>query len=119
MTLFPKDDKDLVNFLRQNHPQVPSASLDLEQQILQNIAKLHPISRPTQIPRHRQVVWLVPSMIAASLVAAIVGYRALMPTQETTSPAELAKLERFMENNWHGTVGQPPEGDVFSPTDTN
>ncbi|MBO3457958.1 hypothetical protein G7B40_036500 [Aetokthonos hydrillicola Thurmond2011] len=119
MTLFPKDDNDLVNFLRQNRPEVPSASLDLEQQILDNIAMLHPISPPIQIRNRRPVLWLIPSMIAASLVAAIVGYRALMSTQETTSPAELAKLERFMENNWHGTVGQSPEGDVFSVSEMN
>jgi hypothetical protein len=118
MTQFPRDDSDLVNFLRQNRPQVPSASLDLEQQILQNIAMLHPTSQPTQIRRRRPVLWLIPSVIAASLVAAVVGYRVLIPTQEA-NPAELAKLERFMENNWHGTVGDPPESDIFSVTDTD
>lgn len=117
MTQFPHDDKDkdLVHFLRQHRPEVPPASADLEQQILKDVEMLHPTSLPLQIRRRRSPLWLVQSVVAAGLVAAIVGYRALIPVQ--TSPAELAKLETFMENNWHGTIGDPPEGDVFSITE--
>ncbi len=117
MTQFPNhdQDKDLVHFLRQHRPEVPPASADLEQQILKDVEMWHPtfLSAPT---RHRRSpLWLIQSVVAAGLVAAIVGYRALIPTQ--TSPAELAKLETFMESNWHGTIGDPPEGDVFSMTE--
>ena len=111
MTQFPNEDKDLVNFLRQHRPEVPPASADLEQQILRNVETLHP-TLPAPNLRRRSPFWLAQSVVAAGLVAAVVGYRSLIPVQ--TSPAELAKLETFMENNWHGTIGDTPEGDVFS-----
>ncbi len=116
MTSSPNDEQDLklVNFLRQHHPEVPVASPDLERRILQDIETLRTTSIPIQ--RRRSPVWLVPSVIAAGMVAAIVGYHSLVPPSPT--PAELAKLERFMENNWQGTVGDPPEADVFSMTDS-
>ncbi len=116
MTQFLNDDKDLVNFLRQHRPEVPPASADLEQQILQNVETLHPISLPAPKVRRRSPFWLVPSVMAASLVAAVVSYRTLIPAQP--SAAELVKLEKFMESNWQGTVSEYPEGDIFSMTDS-
>ncbi len=115
MTQFPNDDKDLVNFLRQHRPEVPPASADLEQGILRDVETLHGTSLPRQNRRRPSPFWLAQSVVAAGLVAAVVGYRSFIPAQ--TSPAELAKLETFMENNWHGTIGDTPESDVFSVTE--
>jgi hypothetical protein len=118
MTPFSSDDQDLnlVNFLRQHRPEAPPAAADLEQRILRDVEMLQPGSTVIQMQRRRSPLWLVPSVIAAGVVAAVVGYRALIPPP--TSPAELAKLERFMENNWHGTVGDSPSMDLFSATDS-
>jgi hypothetical protein len=117
MTRFPNDDKDLVNFLRQHRPEVPPASADLEQQILRHVETLHATSLRTPNLRHRSPLWLVPSTIAAGLVAAVISYDAFIPAQP--SPAELAKLERFMESNWQGVVSDNPDSDVFSMTDSS
>lgn len=132
MTKFSNDDKNLVNFLRQHRPEVPPAATDLEQQILQNVETLHlhqwgdvcdktkrlrdrrPTSLPTSLERRRPL-WLVPSAVAASLVAAVVGYQALIPPPPNA--AELAKLERFMETNWQGAISTSPDGDSLAITE--
>ncbi|MBW4595251.1 MAG: hypothetical protein KME46_20685 [Brasilonema angustatum HA4187-MV1] len=104
MSEFPNDDKDLIHFLRQHRSKVPPASLDLEKRILQQVQ-----ASPIQLVRHFSQLWLVPPVIAAGLVAAVVSYRALIPIQP--SAAEVATLETFIENNWHCILS--PEGDVF------
>ncbi len=123
MTQFSNDDKDLVNFLRQHRPEVPPAATDLEQQILQNVETLHlrqwrvraRDSRQTLLPTPRRPMWLIPSAVAASLVAAVVGYQALLPAPPNA--AELAKLERFMESNWQGAISTSPDGDTLAITE--
>lgn len=104
----------------------PPAATDLEQQILQNVETLplrhwgirdrdrRPTSMPTSLKRRRPL-WLVPSAVAASLVAAVVGYQALIPPPPTA--AELAKLERFMETNWQGAISTSPDGDSLAVTE--
>ena len=108
MTQFSDDDKDLVNFLRQHRPEVPPASPILEEQILRDIQKLH-VSSLTKPPlvRHSRL-WLVPSIVAAGFLAAVVGYRTLIPS--TPSATELASLETFIETNWQGTISETTEG---------
>ncbi|MEH2177610.1 hypothetical protein [Nostoc sp.] len=111
MTKLPNDDSDLINFLRQHRPEVPPAASDLEQQILQQV-KTWPLPPLVHYFRLR----LVLPALAAGLVAAIVGYRTLMPTQP--SPAEIATLQNFIESNWQGTVSDEHlESDVWHFTD--
>ncbi|MHC5613374.1 MAG: hypothetical protein ACYTXA_20850 [Nostoc sp.] len=111
MTQLPNDDADLINFLCQHSPEVPPASPDLEQQILQQVK-----TWPQAPLRHYSRLRLVLPALAAGLVAAIVGYRALIPAQ--SSPAELARLETFIESNWQATASSEHlESDVWHFTD--
>lgn len=103
MSEFPNPDKELINFLRQHRSQVPPASLDLEKRILRDVQ-----SSPVEVSRRYSRLWLVPTVIAASLLATIVSY-CIIPTRQNT--AEAAKLETFIESNWHCIAS--PEGDVF------
>ncbi|MEH2070821.1 MAG: hypothetical protein V7K47_22110 [Nostoc sp.] len=107
----PDDDRDLVNFVRQHRPEVPPASPDLSQKILQQVeTSIQPL------PHHSRL-WLVPPVIAAGLVAAFVSYRALVPAKP--SEAELATLQTFIESNWQGTVNEYPESDLWHFTNLN
>ena len=63
-----------------------------------------------------QVVWLIPPAIAAGLVAALMGYRALTPTQLTAT--EITTLESFIEANWHNTVTDNPADNPLFSTDS-
>ncbi len=111
MTQLPNDDADLINFLCQHCPEVPPGSPDLEQQILQQVK-----TWPQAPLRHYSRLRLVLPALAAGLVAAIVGYRALIPAQP--SPAELAELETFIESNWQATASSEHLGsDVWHFTD--
>ncbi|KAM3115814.1 hypothetical protein [Phormidesmis sp. 146-33] len=94
MSQFP-DDHDLVKFLRQHRPVSPPASEDLEDALMSALPEMAPAQRP-------RYLWVVPSAIAATLVASFLSYRAFLPPQP--SPTELASLEDFMETNWHNTV---------------
>lgn len=92
MTQPPKNSDRLGDFLRQHCPVPPSPSPDLEQRIMNAIAT----SPQAKTFPHRQ--WLIPSVIAASLLIAWVGKSLLMPPKP--SAAELASLEAFIENTW-------------------
>jgi len=102
MSQFP-DDRDLVKFLRQNRAVPPPAAKGLEDTILSAL--------PEMAPARRRYLWVVPSAIAATLIATFVSYRAFLPAQP--SPTELASLENFMETNWHHTVN---DSDQLLPT---
>lgn len=108
MSEFPHPDKELIDFLRQHRSQVPPASLDLEERILRDVQ-----SSPVQVSRRHSRLSLLPTVIAASLVAAMVTYLTLMPIQQNT--AEAANLETFIESNWHCIAS--PQGDVFYQTE--
>ena len=112
MTQFPHDDQNLVDFLRQNCPEVPPSSPDLEWRICQQVK-----ASPIQAHGHFSRLWLVPPVIAAGLLAFIVGYPTFAPNKP--SPAEIAKLEAFMESNWQGTVNDSLENDVWHLTELN
>ncbi|HLO85420.1 MAG TPA: hypothetical protein VK203_10505 [Nostocaceae cyanobacterium] len=99
MTKFPKEDQDIVNFLQQHRPQVPAASPNLEQQILQQVQAL-----PIHTLRRLTHLWLVPSVIASGFLAVIFGYPALIPSESRV--AETSKLETFMESNWQNVVSE-------------
>lgn len=76
MTKLPNDDQRLVDFLRQNRPEIPPSNPELEEKIFQAIASSPPPhlhhNSPNHSSRHRQL-WLVPPAIAASLALAWAG----------------------------------------------
>jgi hypothetical protein len=70
MTKLPDDDQNLVKFLRQNRPEVPPSSPDLEEKLFQAIKSNSPSPLQHHFPRtpvRSRQRWLVPSAIAASL----------------------------------------------------
>jgi len=76
MTNLPNDDQRLVDFLRQNRPEIPPSSPDLEEKLFQAIAsspppQLHHHS-PNNHSRSRQL-WLIPPTIAASVALVWAG----------------------------------------------
>jgi len=110
MTQFPNDDHDLVSFLCQHRSPVPPPAPDLEQQMLQQVQAL-----AVKPQSHRLQMWLVPPVMAASLIAAVVSYRALVPPKP--SAAELAALETFIESNWQSTNSDHTRSYVFHFTE--
>ncbi|MCL1472336.1 hypothetical protein [Argonema antarcticum] len=110
------DDERLVEFLKANRPDVPSAAPDLEARIFQAVK-----SEPSlNVRRFSKRLWLFPPAIAAGLML-VWGNNMLrsglntlpfqLPlqvsrTSTTTMPndAELVKLESFLENNWNSVV---------------
>ncbi|BAY11231.1 hypothetical protein [Calothrix sp. NIES-2098] len=110
MTQFSDDDQNLVNFLGKHRPPLPPASPDLERQILQQL-QTSAVKPQRRSPR----LWLVPPAIAASLLAAVISYRVLVPAKP--SAAELANLEAFIDSNWQGTVSEYTGSYVWHFTD--
>jgi len=77
MKNLPNGDENLVNFLRQNRPEVPPETPDLSEKIFKAIESSSPLdnhhySQKNPVFRHRQL-WLVPPAIAASLALAWTG----------------------------------------------
>jgi len=105
MNKFPNDDERLVEFLRQHASDVPPASPNLEQLIMQAVASSSPEAAK------RQRLWILPPVIAAGLLLVWTGYRILMPAN--LSPAQLATLNAFLESNWDGVVGGSAEAQTF------
>jgi hypothetical protein len=105
-----EDDKPLTEFLKQYQPVVPPASADLEDRIMATIATT--ISPEEFVRRdrdqsagttQRRKVWLIPSAIAAGMIATVIGYRTFAPAPQP-SPAEAAELEAFIESSWSNAV---------------
>lgn len=110
----PPDDSDrLVHFLQQHRPIPPSPAPDLEQRII-TAAVASPQTRTLTYQRF----WLIPSVMAASLLIAWGSISLLM--HPIPNAAELASLEKFIENNWDD-VGDSSEAsdtelDEFEPS---
>jgi hypothetical protein len=103
MSPLPNDDRELSEFLHQHRPLPPPAAHGLEDQIISALEDEALSNIPAAQPvRKRRPLWLVPSAIAASLVAAFLSHRLLTPPQP--SPTELALLEDFIETNWQNTL---------------
>lgn len=107
MNNLPNNDQKLVDFLRQNRPDLPPENQDLESQIMAAVAAT-PQNRGGQkssvIPFRRRSLWLMPPAIAAGLSIAWGTSLLLTPTPPTTT--ELASLEVFIENTWDGVLDQ-------------
>ncbi len=120
MSSFPDDDRSLTNFLRQHRPAIPPASAELEEHVMALVAATPQAPEATRLRAAgepdfavvrqgaRRWLWVVPSAIAAGLVA-IVGYQAWWAPR--AAEAQLAELETFIESTWHGTVAEQPTAD--------
>jgi hypothetical protein len=98
MTHFPQEEENLVSFLRQHRPEVPTANPDLENQILQQVKSL------TRLRERKKWRFWLPSLITAGFLASLAGYLTLVPRQP--SAVELANLEDFIESSWQGAIDQ-------------
>jgi hypothetical protein len=105
-----EEDKPLTEFLKQHQPIAPAASVDLEDQIMRaietNISPEEFVRRDrsqSSGTAQRRKLWVIPSAIAASVIATVVGYRTFAPAPQP-SPAEAAELEAFIESSWSNTV---------------
>jgi hypothetical protein len=113
MSKFSKDDEPLVEFLRQNSPDVPPPAPNLEEQIMAAIEQESSSTEKTrQLSNRSRRLWLVPPVlgklsagIAAGLLMTWTGYRVLIPA---TNTVDTPSLEAFVENNWDGIVGEIP-----------
>lgn len=103
MTEHPKNDRDLIAFIRQHRPEPPPPAPDLEQCLLQRIERPEPptalFARPQ--PRSRRV-WATTGAIAASVLLAWSGYRALEVSQQFAQDRQLQdeQLATFLFENW-------------------
>ncbi|ASC72387.1 hypothetical protein XM38_033440 [Halomicronema hongdechloris C2206] len=93
-----REDRSLVEFLRQHRPQPPGADPALEQRLMARVSR-------AETAHHRssgwQWQWAVPAL-AASLVLAWSGYRALRPPSTAVSQQE--ELETFVVEIWLDTT---------------
>lgn len=76
MTNLPNDDQGLVDFLRQNRPEIPPSNPELEEKLFQAIAsspapEVYPPSQ--NYPSRHRKLWLVPPAIAASVALVWAG----------------------------------------------
>jgi hypothetical protein len=109
MTHFPQEEENLVSFLRQHRPEVPTADPDLENQILQQVKSL------TRIPERKKRRFWLPALISTGFLATLAGYLILVPRQP--SAVELANVEDFIESSWQGAIDQDTGGESWSVLD--
>ena len=107
-------DEKLVNFLKQNLPNVPDAPPDFEQRVLaaidrnEAVKKLNYLESPRFIDSSKRAKivrfpkWAFPAAIAAGLLVFGSGYRVLVTAQLHADDA--AHLEAFLVNNWEGVL---------------
>jgi hypothetical protein len=104
----PEEDPQLTHFLKHHRPVAPSASDELEERLMamvNNTPQAVPLGASRRQRHDRRVLWLLPSAIAATLVA-VVAPQWFMP--QSPSDAQLAELETFIESTWQGTVAEQP-----------
>lgn len=104
----PDGDRPLTDFLKHHRPTVPSAAADLEDHLMATVMdtpQVLPVPSSRSQRTYRRILWVLPSAIAAGLVA-VIGHQTLSPPQ--FSEAELAELETFIESTWQGTLAEQP-----------
>ncbi|ACB51771.1 hypothetical protein cce_2423 [Crocosphaera subtropica ATCC 51142] len=107
MSQFPKDDRELISFLQRYRPSPPPADSTLEKQIYLRI------SHEPQYRKITQLKWVIPSVIAASLMG-IWGLSNLMKPSEyeqfvtQSQSLETAEIENFMIDTWEETTNTSP-----------
>lgn len=103
MSQFPKDDRELISFMQQYRPLPPPGDSALEKQIYLKISCESQQSKPHSIR------WVMPSMIAASLLG-IWGISNIMEPSDyqkfikQSQVIETAEIENFMINTWEETM---------------
>ena len=103
MSQFPKDDRELISFMQQYRPLPPPGDSRLEKQIYLKISCESQQSQPPSIR------WLVPSLIAASLLG-MWGLSNLMKPSDyqqfvqQSQVLKTAEIEDFMLNTWEETM---------------
>lgn len=109
-------DESLVQFLKQNQPTPPAAHPDAEEALF---ALIDAETMPTESPstklklKHKKVIWLIPTAIAAGLTIMWGRYQAdvLSPklaeqdpssvfTANQTDPTADDNLEAYLESAW-------------------
>jgi len=113
MSKLPKDDHKLVDFIRQNCPEVPPTNQDLEAKIMAAVAATTPSEpvKPSPVMSwRRRSLWLMPPAIAASLLIGWGTNQLLTPVPLTAT--ELASLEYFIENTWDEAI-EPDRPDWY------
>ena len=130
MTKLPTDDDDsLVNFLKANRPEVPPATPDLEERIVQVVESktTSPVNRFFQHdPAKCRRLWLVPPAIAVGVLFAIGSdslrsstlFRSSWATT-TPSEAEMVSLEAFLEHNWNNLTFDSTNSISFHNADSS
>lgn len=110
MSQFPEDDR-FVEFLRQHRPLPPPPAAILEDRVMAAISTEATLAQSRRRQRH---LWLVPSVITASLITVFFSYRAWLPPQFNAT--EVAGLEDFMASNWYSTVNENSDGEILPAT---
>ena len=103
MSQSPRDDRELISFLQQYRPLPPSAPKSYEHQLFAKI-----LSESQHHPPKR-LKWLIPSAIAAALMAVWGGYSLLQPSPyqqfvRESNELNTRELEDFMVNTWQETT---------------
>ncbi len=104
------DDQDLVEFLHRHRSPSPPPDAGLEKEIMTAIEGNHDRSISRRWNR-----WIAAPALAASLITAVLSYRALVPPQP--SPGEVATLEAFIETNWNSTLSNNSDTELISIND--
>jgi len=124
-----KSDDKLVNFLKQNRPNVPESAPDFELKLLAAIDRNEATVELNHLGDARSIAstkkskivgfpkWAFPTAIAASLLVFGSGYRVLITAQHQKD--EAAHLEAFLVNNWEAVLKEPPAENLLerSPND--
>lgn len=109
MTKLPSDDQEFQVFLHQHRPVPPPAPPELEKQLMIAITLNNtPTNKQynlaivkTKKPNRVKQFWVIPSTIAAGLLATWSSSHLLLPATELAN----ANLESFLETNWNDVTG--------------
>lgn len=100
MNNLPDDDPKLTNFLHQYRSLAPPAAINLEEQLMSEIA-LHPINNRSK--NIRRIAGLIGILATGTLGMTI--YHLTHPPE--LSVAEVHQLDRFLIDRSHGFVVEP------------
>ena len=112
MSKLQNNDQPLVDFLRQNRPDVPPVNEELEARIMALVEaspSSEPVKKSSVIPFRRRRFWLMQGAIAAGLAIAWGTNYLLTPKPPTA--IELASLELFIEDTWDGVLEEEYQND--------
>ncbi|GAB4543734.1 MAG: hypothetical protein Tsb0014_37540 [Pleurocapsa sp.] len=92
------DHENIVQFLQQNYPIAPPPSCNLEQRLMESVAR-----QPQQKSKHSSsLIWTIPSAIATGVLFTSVTLG--LKTPQVAIKTE--ELENFILNSWNGTIAR-------------